>query len=160
MCYNANCDVVHAIPFRHNGCEYVVLITSVNTLTIWDVEEGECIVQYNAFPGVEYLLPRGHYDSACSRIVLYGGTYGEHNVVQFSISLSADDGVSDPMQRISIDGVYTESHYGLVRDVCVLLVMLSERTAVFINFTPAGRMPLSHSGKTTTSTCRSTNGVP
>ena len=119
MCYNANCDVIHAIPFNHSSCDYVVLITSVNTLSIWDVEEGECVVQHNGFHGIDYLLPRGHYDSACSRIVLYGGTFAEHNVVQFSISFSADEGVNDPMQRVSIDGVYTDSHYGLVRDVCL-----------------------------------------
>ena len=137
MCYNANCDVVHAIPFNHSNCEYVVLITSVNTLSIWDVEEGECVVQYNAFHGIDYLLPRGHYDSACSRIVLFGGTFAEHNVVQFSISLSADEGLSDPMQRVSIDGVYTDSHYGLVRTYARTAMVLG-RMAASISFTPAG----------------------
>eukprot|EP00943_MAST-04B_sp_MAST-4B-sp1_P005913 g5913.t1 len=126
MCYNANCDIVHAIPFKYNNnIEYVVLITSVNTVSIWNVQDGECIVQYNQFPGVDYLLANGYYDRTLEQIVLFGGAFTTHNIIQVSISLNVNgaattNNLNGPMERVSIDCIYTDSHYGLVRDICVV----------------------------------------
>ena len=122
MCYNANCDIIHTIPFRYNSVEYIVLITSVNTLTIWNVEDGECIVQYNKFPNVDYLLPNGYYDMNFGRIIIYGGTFNTHDIVQLSISLSINGGgvTNDPMERVFVDCIFTDSHYGLIRDICLI----------------------------------------
>ena len=63
------------------------------------------------------------------------------NTTWFSFpSLSADEGERSHATRF-YRWCITDSHYGLVRDVCLRVAMLG-RMAAFISFTPAGRMPI------------------